>query len=183
MKKGSALNKYISMGHLQKTVRRKSCTALAILSILTIWWGHSPEVCAQSGSTQTSATSLSSSFQLLLQGRTRLQRGDYKGAFSDFNQAIILNPDNADIYVNRGFLLLQLGDQLSALSDFDRAVLLNPRSATAYFERGGVRYSLGDLTGGIIDLQQAAKLFSQQGDRTSYRKAQNLIKQLRAPIQ
>jgi tetratricopeptide (TPR) repeat protein len=167
------------MNYPDRSICKTSYTAIALLGMLAVLSGLPAVVHAQSVSITTSR---SSAFQLLLRGRERLQRKDYKGAFSDFNQAIILNPNDADNYVNRGFLLQQLGDQVSALSDFDRAVLINPRSAIAYFERGGTRYSLGDLTGGILDLQQAAKLFAQQGDRVNYQKAQNLIRQLRTPI-
>lgn len=167
------------MNPIQKAVIQKSCTAIALLGISSILSVIPLAVHAQTAPNPTSYTSPSSAFKLLLRGRDRWQRGDYKGAISDFNQAILFNPNDANIYFNRGFLLFQLGDQFGALSDFDQALLLNPRYAMAYFQRGGLRYTLGDQPGGIQDLQQAAKLFSQQGDTTSYQKTQNLLRQLR----
>lgn len=113
---------------------------------------------------------------LLKSGQDKLQRQDYRGAILDFNQAILHNPNDANIYFNRGLVLHELGDELGALWDFDDTILRNPRHARAYFHRAGLRLSLGYRSGAMQDLQQAAKLFASQGDKIRYQKAQKLLK-------
>ncbi|WP_460205504.1 tetratricopeptide repeat protein [Scytonema sp. NUACC21] len=157
---------------------RSFCIALIILSWSALTGGLTLPVHAQTTRTHTVTTIAQDSVYFLNRGRYRFQRKDYKGAIEDFNQAIILNPNNANAYYNRGLLLRELGDALSAVLDFDRALQLNPRHANAYFHRAGARYGIGDESGTIQDLQLAAKLFQLQGDTKGYQQAQNLIRQL-----
>lgn len=94
----------------------------------------------------------------------------------DFEQAIVQNPNNANIYFYRGLVLQELGDELGALWDFEDTIVRNPRHARAYFHRAGLRLSLGYRSGAMQDLRTAAKLFAQQGDSIRYQKAQNLLR-------
>lgn len=153
---------------------QKNC-AIAILSIFTAI-GTIPAAYAQNVPTQTSNSVQKTAVELLGRGREKMQRQDYRGAMSDFNAAIAQNPNNADIYYNRGLLLFELGDELGALWDFDDTLLRNPRHAQAYLHRAGLRLNLGLRSGAMQDLQLAAKLFSKQGDRIGYQKAKNLIR-------
>ena len=52
--------------------------------------------------------------------------GDSKGAIEDYDNAIRLNPEDADIYYNRGLAKKALGQQKAAKSDFEEAKKLNP---------------------------------------------------------
>ncbi len=153
---------------------QKTC-AIAILC-MSAAIGVTPAAYAQNVPTQPSNSSPTSAVDLLKRGQEKMQRQDYKGAMSDFNTAIAQNPNNADIYYNRGLLLFELGDELGALWDFDDTLLRNPRHAQAYLHRAGLRLNLGLRSGAMQDLQLAAKLFSAQGDRIGYQKAQNLIR-------
>lgn len=135
-------------------------------------------VYAQNAAFYTSNTSPKRALELSRRGQAKFKLGDYGGAITDFNEAMILNPNDANIYFNRGLILYQLEDRLGAVSDLDHALLLNPRHALAYFHRAGVRYSLGELPGAMLDLRLAARLFLAQGDRARYQKTQNLIRKL-----
>jgi hypothetical protein len=73
-------------------------------------------------------------------------------------------------------VLYELGDELGALWDFEDAIVRNPRHARAYFHRAGLRLSLGYRSGAMQDLRLAAQLFSQQGDKASFQKAQKLLR-------
>lgn len=157
--------------------------AIIILSLSALTSGLIGSVHAQTTRTDTTSSNFKGSVNLLNRGRDRFQHGDYRGAIQDFNQAIILDPNNANAYYSRGLFLHKLGDALGAVSDFDRALQLNPRLAEAYFHRAGARYGIGDETGTILDLQLAAKLFLSQGNTKGYQQAQNLIKQLQHLIQ
>ncbi|KYC44100.1 hypothetical protein WA1_02880 [Scytonema hofmannii PCC 7110] len=152
--------------------------AITIISLSALSSELTPSVYAQPTRTDTLKSNLNNSVDFLNRGRDRFQRGDYKGAVEDFNQAIVLNPNDANAYYHRGLLLHKLGDNLNAVLNFDRALQLNPRYADAYFRRAGARYNIGDRPGTIQDLQLAAKFFQSQGNTKGYQQAQNLIKRL-----
>ncbi len=148
---------------------------ISIFSISTVLSGFTPAVEAQSVN-NTSNMLAQGSVNLLKRGQDKFQRHDYRGAILDFNEAIVQNPNDANIYFNRGLVLYELGDELGALWDFEDAILRNPRHARAYFHRAGLRLSLGYRSGAMQDLQLAAKLFSEQGDKIGYQKAQKLLR-------
>lgn len=135
-----------------------------------------PAVQAQSLTPDQSNSLESSASDLLKRGQDKFQRQDYRGAILDFEQAIVQNPNNANIYFYRGLVLQELGDELGALWDFEDTIVRNPRHARAYFHRAGLRLSLGYRSGAMQDLRTAAKLFAQQGDSIRYQKAQNLLR-------
>ena len=69
-------------------------------------------------------------------GNTKYYLGDYKGAITDYTQAIRLNPDYASAYYNRGNAKSNLGQHFAAIADYDIAIRLNPDDAEAYYNRG-----------------------------------------------
>ncbi len=60
----------------------------------------------------------------LRQGDARIERGDYLGAQEDYNGALLLNPDYAKAYAQRGLVFLHLKDNSAALKDFQKAAEL-----------------------------------------------------------
>jgi tetratricopeptide (TPR) repeat protein len=105
--------------------------------------------------------------------------GDYEGAFEDLYKATnyylgnehSLQPTQTPIvettakdYQHRGMQKLQGGDFQGAIEEFNQVLQLNSNDATAYACRGFAYRRLGDNPRAIEDLQQAAKLFSDQGD-------------------
>ena len=166
------------MNHLHRILLQKTCVAFALLGVFTIPGDLTDAVYAQNATFYTSNTFPRKASELNRRGREKFQLRDYGGAISDFNEAMILNPYDADIYFNRGLVLYKLEDVSGAISDFDHALLLNPRHALAYFHRAGVRYALGEQPGAMLDLRLATKLFLAQGDRARYQKAQNLLRRL-----
>jgi S1-C subfamily serine protease len=88
----------------------------------------------------------------------KLEKGDYRGALTDYNQAIALKPDFADAYVRRGNLkYYNLDDPQGALADYDRAIAINPNYALAYTNRGALKY-VYDPQGALADFNQAIAL-------------------------
>ncbi|MBD2773860.1 tetratricopeptide repeat protein [Iningainema tapete] len=130
------------MEHSCKPVKRHpyafeliSCIAIIILGLSFLTSGLTSSVRAQTTRTYNIRSNPKSSVNFLKRGRDRFQQKDYKGAISDINQAIVLNPYNPNAYYSRGLVLHELGDFLNAVLDFDRALQLNPRYANAYFYR------------------------------------------------
>ena len=91
-------------------------------------------------------------------GNTKYHLGDYKGAITDYTQAIRLNPDDADAYNNRGVAKHKLGQHLAAIADYDTAIRLNPDYAKAYYNRGVTKNDLGQHHAAIADYDTAIRL-------------------------
>lgn len=79
-------------------------------------------------------------------------------ALNAFNKAIMLNPQNAEAYFNRGNVYDELGDYKQAVTDYNKAIKLNPIYADAYLNRGFAYNNLGKLNKAVADIKKAAKL-------------------------
>jgi tetratricopeptide (TPR) repeat protein len=93
-----------------------------------------------------------------IKGNEKASNKDYRGAIADYNQAIKINPNYANIYYNRGVTRYELGDKQGAIADYNQALKINPNLAEAYANRGVVRHDLGDKQGAIADYTQALKI-------------------------
>jgi tetratricopeptide (TPR) repeat protein len=111
----------------------------------------------------------------------------------DINQAIVLNPNYALAYANRGNFLIVDGKEKEALADLERAIKLDPKMSYAYAGRGIVKETFGDRQGAISDYKQAIKLNPQilnewkkaaesvrKYNTASYQKYQQMIQKLEA---
>jgi lipoprotein NlpI len=63
------------------------------------------------------------------QGLDKAMLGAYGAAIQDFNQALVMNPDNTEIYHNRGLAHIKLGEYGAAIEDFNE-VLKNSSTQT-----------------------------------------------------
>jgi tetratricopeptide (TPR) repeat protein len=95
-------------------------------------------------------------FYLQAQGKSR--KGDLKGATSDLDQTIRLNPKYVSAYTNRGIARAELGDLKGAIADFEQVIRFAPNSAIAYNNRGFARHESRDNHGAIEDYDQAIRL-------------------------
>ncbi len=78
-------------------------------------------------------------------------------AIGDLNQAIALDPSNADFYIDRGRAWLSLNEHKRAIDDFTGAIRLNPDSQ-AYLERGDVYTRMREYDKAIEDYERAVTL-------------------------
>jgi lipoprotein NlpI len=88
----------------------------------------------------------------------RWAKKDADGALADCNEAIGIDPDRADAYVNRGNVFLSKGDAERALSDFNEAIRRDPREAWAYNARGELYKNRGDLDRAMTDFSESIRL-------------------------
>lgn len=84
--------------------------------------------------------------------------GDPNRAIADFDQAISLNPEFVQAYLQRGVAHEFKGDYDHAVSDFDRAIQLDPDFRPAYTNRGLAYIRIGDFVGAIADFTTAISI-------------------------
>lgn len=85
-------------------------------------------------------------------------KGNLDAALADYDRALSLRPDFAEVYVNRGNARYVKGDKAGALADFDRAVDLTPFSALGFNNRGYFHLSEGDPIKATEDFDRALDL-------------------------
>ena len=98
---------------------------------------------------------------LVQQGIQKSNNRNYNRAIADFTEALRLDPNNADTYIDRGNAYRyrgSSGDYEMAIRDYTQAIRLDPNNADAYCYRG-IAYNKArvyDLA--IADLTQAIRL-------------------------
>lgn len=95
------------------------------------------------------------------QGMKLLDQGHYDEAIEEYNEVILLKPDYADAYNNRGYAYSHLGQFEQAIDDYDEAISLDREFANAYYNRGVAYYFLGQYERAIEDLHEAIQLDSE----------------------
>ena len=85
-------------------------------------------------------------------------RKDYNGAINFYNQAIELNPDYANAYLNRAWCYLKLKNFNQAVPDCDIVIRLEPKNADSYTFRCIAYAALGDLNNSFNDSNTAIQL-------------------------
>ncbi len=78
---------------------------------------------------------------LINRGYDKYLEENYEGAISDFNQALQLAPENAEIYYLRGVCRSNIGLKVAAIKDLNSAIHLNPQYAEAYYEKAYIYLS------------------------------------------
>jgi tetratricopeptide (TPR) repeat protein len=91
-------------------------------------------------------------------GRIALRHGDLRRAIADFDEAIHLNPNRAQLYRDRALVRQQNGDLALAIEDYDEAIAHDPRLAAPYHQRGLALAASGDLDRAILSYNTAVRL-------------------------
>jgi len=91
-------------------------------------------------------------------GMIQYEQGDYVAAFTQLNEAIKLNKNNAMIWNWRGIVLNAQQKYNAAIVDFTEALRINPKFAYAYHNRGLTRFEKGEFEEAIKDFDEAIKL-------------------------
>ena len=66
---------------------------------------------------------INSAKELFMQGVNKSRKGDFKAALKDFDQALQIDPNNADAYGNRCVARYKLGDKQGAIEDCQKAAV------------------------------------------------------------
>jgi len=84
--------------------------------------------------------------------------GDNETAVRHYTKALELNPNYADVYLNRGSAYYFLGKYDEAIADYNKAIELNPNAAYAYSARAFAYYILGKYYEAIVAYNKAIEL-------------------------
>ena len=88
-------------------------------------------------------------------------KGDFDSAISDYDQAIKLKPDDADVYKHRGDAYYDKGRHDQAIADYDQAIKLKLDYADTYNNRGRVYSNKGRHDRAIADYDRAIASYDQ----------------------
>jgi lipoprotein NlpI len=87
-------------------------------------------------------------------GRMKQCLGDWPGARHDLDQAIALDPHDAEAYNHRSEVKWDLADYAGAVADGSAAIHIQPAYKEAFFNRGVARSASSDLHGAVADFNQ-----------------------------
>ena len=91
-------------------------------------------------------------------GLTYQNRRNYERAVEHYTEALRLNPQLAEAYINRGNTYLNIGDFDRALSDYTEAIRIKPNFAMAYNNRGNAYAKKGDYDRAIEEYTKAIEI-------------------------
>jgi tetratricopeptide (TPR) repeat protein len=83
---------------------------------------------------------------------------DYDHAIAVYTGAIRLNPNDAIVYLYRGYVYYHKGDYDRAIADYTEAIRLDPNDAIVYLYRGYAYNLKGDYDRAIADFTEAIRL-------------------------
>jgi tetratricopeptide (TPR) repeat protein/curved DNA-binding protein CbpA len=83
--------------------------------------------------------------------------GDFLGAIGNFDEAIRLNPNDAQSYNIRGNVWDELGVLERALADYDESIRIDPNNPVVFHDRAIMWRRNGELDKALIDLDWAIR--------------------------
>jgi tetratricopeptide (TPR) repeat protein len=96
--------------------------------------------------------------ELTWSGIAKADRKDFAGAAADFNAALALRPDDADVVYNLGLAQSAQKDYKGAIAEFTRALNLTPDDGEILLSRGTAAFYLQDYDPAIADYERAIAL-------------------------
>ena len=101
----------------------------------------------------------------------RLRLNNLRGAMSDYNLALDIEPNNFLAHYNRGLLRQQVGDDNNAIEDFNYVLALEPNNMMALFNRATLLDRTGNLHAAIADYTKVIDEFPNFWTGLQYRAA------------
>ncbi len=84
--------------------------------------------------------------------------GNKKLVLADFNKLIKHFPDDASVYISRGWFYRDRKKWKLALFDFNKAIKLSPNLADGYLERGLIHHKFNEYDRAGLDYQKVLEL-------------------------
>jgi tetratricopeptide (TPR) repeat protein len=106
----------------------------------------------------TKLSSSSASGALMTRGNAYAGKGDWDHALRDYDEAIKVEPKNADAWVNRGNAYAHKNQRDKSTHDYNEAIRLNPNLAQAYCNRALDYLAAGNTDKALADLTEAIRI-------------------------
>lgn len=106
---------------------------------------------------QSFAFAQDSQYQPLISGMEHYKEGRYKEALADFQKAIAIFPDDADIPFYIGLTYLQLNEPEKAIEHFKKTLKKDPEYTDAHFQLGVILVQKKKYKNAISHLEQVYK--------------------------
>jgi tetratricopeptide (TPR) repeat protein len=94
----------------------------------------------------------------LARGKDLYREKKYDEAIAEYDEAIRLDPKNAEAYLQRGIAYSGKGDEDRAFAEYNLAIQINPNYAEAFHYRGIIYQGKGDNALAIADYTQAIRI-------------------------
>ena len=95
--------------------------------------------------------------KLYNEGNSLLKAGNYKGAITNYDQALAIEKDYR-IYYQKGIAQKKTNDLSGALSSFEECIKLKSDFEAGYNALGGVYFSMGDYNKAIDNFEKVLSL-------------------------
>lgn len=89
-----------------------------------------------------------------------LEKGEVDSALADYNRAVELKADDANLYVSRGRALYTKKAFDQSVRDYDKAIQLSPKTIIAFLNRGASYNKMGDARKALDDFKKVVELDS-----------------------
>ena len=86
------------------------------------------------------------------------RKKDHTAAIQDFNEALRLNPRNAQAWTNRGTIYGRMKEYERALTDHSKALEIDNNHKDAWYNRGFIYEMMGNKERAIADYRQALRV-------------------------
>lgn len=93
----------------------------------------------------------------MLIGNSMLRGGDYNGASRQFDEALVLKPDNYDAWVQKGLVLRKLKQHYNAIEALDKALAIDSTAWQAHLEKGGCYEDINEFYQAEASYRKAAQ--------------------------
>jgi tetratricopeptide (TPR) repeat protein len=103
------------------------------------------------------------SFPVLMRATIWHNKRELGRALNDYTEAIRIDPHNAALYCNRGYLLGEQGNFDNAIADFTEAIKLDPHDSIAYIHRGHAFAEQHQFEKAIADFSETIKINPHDG--------------------
>jgi tetratricopeptide (TPR) repeat protein len=116
---------------------------------------------------------------LIKSGIARSKQFNYAESVEDYTQALRLDSNNAEAYLQRGLARAGLKEYTAAIEDYNQALRINSNNTKAYLQRGLAKSELKEYTAAIEDYNQALRINPQYAEVYNCRgKAYQMLSQL-----
>lgn len=91
-------------------------------------------------------------------GNAYLDIKNYKKAFDNYNKALEINPQYAQVYTNRGNIFFEWGKYKESIQDHSTAIKIKPNLAIGYINRGNVYKSMKEFDMALSDYNKCIEI-------------------------